>query len=241
MDTALYEWRIIQDGELPLQADGDIVRENLHLCTTTLIWPANAPPSRTNTLLVDPCLVRDYFTATLARLTEVGASLSRIGYTFSTHDHWDHLPHLPAGEAPPVWQTFTPGCSAALAGVRLVPLPGHDPDLRAAAFNSPQGQVWVVGDAILGREWLEGWRYYWPNMYVAEEIVETWQSVARILADADIIIPGHGPAITVTPDLLQRLLARFPGAEHAAACPEVAEALKQRLARGAFAPPTSGT
>jgi glyoxylase-like metal-dependent hydrolase (beta-lactamase superfamily II) len=57
-----------------------------------------------------------------------------------------------------------------------------------------------------------------------------WRSVARILARAQIVIPGHGPAFEVTPQLLRDLIAAFPAARHARQCPDVLEALRVRLA-----------
>ena len=32
------------------------------------------------------------------------------------------------------------------------------------------------------------WQYYWPNVYEVPEIVETWRSLAKILATADTVI-----------------------------------------------------
>lgn len=50
----LYQWLILQDGRLPLDADGRRTRRE-HVCTATLIWPASSKPIRANSVLVDPC------------------------------------------------------------------------------------------------------------------------------------------------------------------------------------------
>ena len=51
----------------------------------------------------------------------------------------------------------------------------------------------------------------------------------KIMASADLIIPGHGPAIRVTADLVRHLIETFPQAPQAALCPEVVEQLQARL------------
>jgi glyoxylase-like metal-dependent hydrolase (beta-lactamase superfamily II) len=89
----------------------------------------------------------------------------------------------------------------------------------------------VVGDAILDRDWLLAWMFFWPNHYEALDVVETWRSVAKILDKADVVIPGHGPPIRVDAELLQTLLDRFPKAFQAHWCPEVARVLRSRLER----------
>jgi len=109
-----------------------------------------------------------------------------------------------------------------------VPCPGHAPDLRALRFPSEYGEVWIVGDAILSLEWLLDWRYYWPNGYDVDEVIQTWRSVAAILAGAEVVIPGHGPAFTVTAALLRELVEGFPEAQGAASCTDVMAALAAR-------------
>jgi len=49
------------------------------------------------------------------------------------------------------------------------------------------------------------------------------------LSHADVVVPGHGPPITITSALLRDLLAGFPAAEHAERCLEVGEAIERRL------------
>ena len=89
--------------------------------------------------------------------------------------------------------------------------------------------VWVASDAILNLEWLRAWQYYYPNRYNADEVIDTWRSLACILSEADIVIAGHGVEIEVTADLLAELLESFPDAPYADHCPDVAEMLRARL------------
>jgi glyoxylase-like metal-dependent hydrolase (beta-lactamase superfamily II) len=95
-------------------------------------------------------------------------------------------------------------------------------------FTCESEEVWIVGDAILSLEWLLDWRYYWPNGYDVEEVIQTWRSVAAILAGAEVVIPGHGPAIEVTAVLLRDLIDVFPEAPYAASCPDVMATLAAR-------------
>jgi len=112
-----------------------------------------------------------------------------------------------------------------------IAIPGHAMDLVALRFSARDGDVWIVGDGILNLEWLAAWSYYWPNAYGLDDIVETWRSVARILATADVVIPGHGPPIRVDANLLRVLLDAFSSAEHGWRCPEVADRLRERMER----------
>jgi glyoxylase-like metal-dependent hydrolase (beta-lactamase superfamily II) len=89
--------------------------------------------------------------------------------------------------------------------------------------------VCVSGDAVLDIEWLKTWRYYWPNGYTVAEIVETWESVGKILSYADLIIPGHGQPIFVTASLMEELLVMFASAKYANDCQDVEKILSNRL------------
>jgi hypothetical protein len=75
---------------------------------------------------------------------------------------------------------------------------------------------------------LLNWHYYWPNGYDADEVIQTWRTVAAILTGADVVIPGHGPAFKVTADLLRDLIELFPEAPYAASCPDVMATLAAR-------------
>ncbi len=97
------------------------------------------------------------------------------------------------------------------------------------SFRGKRGTVCVASDAILNRESLLAWQYFWPNVYEGPEVVETWRSLAKILATADTVIPGHGPPIRITSDLLAEMIDNFPRAEYGSLCPDVVGVFSQRL------------
>lgn len=233
-----YQWAILQDGQLPLKVDGRLTREQ-HLCTVTLIWPRGASPSRTNSLIVDPCFSAATIVEAEARLQQLDASLDNIGYFFETHGHSDHKAHVPRPVSlgmrlrwkrkwVPQWNLWS-GDTEAFPSIDMIACPGHAVDLRVLSFRSEGGVVCVASDAILNREWLMAWQYFWPNVYEGPEVVETWRSLAKILAIADTFIPGHGPPIRITSDLLAEMIDNFPRAEYGSHCPDVAGVLSQRL------------
>lgn len=228
--AARYQWIILQGGALALRPDGRCTLGAVHACTSILVWPEGEQPSTTNALLTDPSYTIEGQKHTARLLAELGLRFTDVRWIFVTHRHWDHMPHLPESPHLPGLIPFLPGDAGPFSGLSTVHCPGHDPDLFALVFRSSHDEdVWVVGDAILDEEWLMAWGYYWPNRYTRDEIVETWRSVAKIVAGADVIVPGHGPPIRVTPSLVEALLEGFPGAEYAKRCPEVGGMLRDRL------------
>jgi glyoxylase-like metal-dependent hydrolase (beta-lactamase superfamily II) len=226
-----YNWLIVQTGQLPLRPDHHIDFAVEHRCTSTLIWPDGAQAADDNTLITDPCFTADGFREAAARLVEQGLSFRVISHAFATHPHGDHMPHLPAIAPPGRFRLLPSDSEYPLAGLSVVRCPGHHPLLMALVFTATGGQsVVAAGDAVLDEEWLRAWAYYWPNGYSPADVVETWRSAARIVTEADIIIPGHGPAFAVTADLGRDLLASFPAAPYADQCPDVADRLRARIA-----------
>ena len=227
---ARYDWVILQEGELPLRPEGWVNPALEHRCTSALIWPEEGRPTRDNTLLTDPYFTGRGFRGVASVLKRLGLPFHEIGRMFVTHPHFDHCLELPdevTGDGPP---PFEHGAAGPLAGIRLIPCPGHEPSLHALVFRADSGdEVWIVGDAILDEPWLRAWAYYWPNRYCLPDVVETWRSVATILSRADVVVPGHGPPISITSALLQNLLSTFPAAQHAERCLEVGEAIECRL------------
>jgi glyoxylase-like metal-dependent hydrolase (beta-lactamase superfamily II) len=224
-----FDWRILQEGKLSIALDETPVPDGGY-CTVTLIWPHGKMPSPDNAVLVDPCFVPAGYRRAAQEVEALGLSLPELARVFTTHLHGDHIPTVPRDVPSALFAS--PGLVRFYhaAGIEAVHCPGHAPDLYSLVFHTAaDGEVWVVGDAILNREWLEAWAYYWPNGYGPFEIVETWRSAARILSRADVIVPGHGPPIRVGRALLERLLAAFPATAHADRCPDVAEVLHARL------------
>jgi glyoxylase-like metal-dependent hydrolase (beta-lactamase superfamily II) len=223
------EWTILQSGHLPLRPDG-AYQPVEHRATIPLIWPAGQPPAAASALLVDPCFTRSGYDEAAPVLARLGLSLDQIGWYFVTHDHFDHTLLLPRSAPGFTARPFQPGKAGLLEGVQAVSLPGHADDLQAVVFTGADGrQVWVAGDAILNEEWLRAWAFYWPNNYQAAEVAETWRSVARVVALADVIVPGHGQPIPVTAALAADLLEAYPQARYASHCPEVGGILQRRL------------
>lgn len=222
-----YQWEILQHGELPLRPDGRIDQTADHLCTSVLLWPEGESLTPENTLITDPCFAGERAADALLRLQEIGFDRLTIGRYFVTHPHHDHMPFL--NFAFPL--KGNPFSQNPLEDMRLIACPGHHPQLQALCFRDGQDQnIWIVSDAVLDREWLLAWNYYYPNGYFSDEIITTWRSVAQICAGADLIVPGHGEPIVVTADLLHELIAGFPRAKHAEDCPDVIEMLKRQVA-----------
>ncbi len=221
---------------MPLMVDGTIQEQVEHRCAATLIWPAGESVSPTNSLIVDPSFSEQGYEQAESRLSVLGISLADVGCYFSTHAHWDHLPRGLEKETVLPWRTWQPSRSGSLAGLSAVHCPGHAADLQALRFDTSAGETWVVGDAILDREWLLAWGFFWPNGYRWDEVLQTWRSVAAILSRATMVIPGHGPVFAVDAPLLDTLIAGFPRALYASACPEVLQALRVRRTRLAVMP-----
>jgi len=221
---------VLQEGTLPLRPAGQVDGSLEHRPTSTLIWPVDEPPTRDNTILVDPYFTANSFGAAEAVLSHMKLSFGDIGRVFVTHKHFDHLPHYPSDARAAPTRRFEPKTDESFAGLKAIPCPGHAEDLRALVFTSHAlEQIWVVADAVLDEEWLKAWKCYWPNNYSRAEILDTWRSVAMILAAADVILPGHGAPIRVTAALLEQLIVSFPKAELAADCHDVEESLRGRL------------
>ena len=225
-----YRYVLLQQGTIPLAPDGTVDRSIEHRCTSVLIWPEDEQPSLGNTILTDPCFTSTGFGYASAQLQQWNLSFADIGRIFVTHRHRDHMPNLSYFFGRTKFKNFRGGTRKTLASLLTVPYPGHAPDLRALVFRAGSHQtIVIVGDAILDRAWLEAWGYYWPNGYLPYEIVQTRESVAQILAIADVIIPGHGQPITVTAALIKALLSTFPSAEYASECQGIEQVLNNRL------------
>lgn len=232
-----HQWLILQDGNLPLCPDGQLTATE-HVCTATLVWPDGEPLTQENSVVIDPCFSSTGWQTALQRLASIGATPADIGFFFEGHQHADHRLQIPQANSFLQWRRSNrvnwqrlDARSTGLPDIASVACPGHEVDLHALQFQNHSGQVWIASDAVLNRDWLVTWGYYWPNIYSGQEIVATWKSVAKIVVAADTIIPGHGPPIYVDAELLTELIKRFPGAEYANRCPIVPRMLKRRLAQ----------
>lgn len=223
-----FRWAVLQTGQLPVTFDGQHLAGLEHRPTSILIWPADQAPSSANTILTDPYFTPGGYQDAYQALKPLGISFEAINRAFVTHPHYDHMPSVPGRDLPD-FRLFEPGTEAVFEGINAVHCPGHSPVLHALVFSAPSdGQVWVVGDAILNADWLRRWHYYWYNGYSPVEVMQTWRTVARIVAQADVIVPGHGAPIPVDKALVDGLKAAFPGAEYASDCPDVLDILEER-------------
>lgn len=226
-----FNYCVLQAGSIVLKPNKRRVRSLEHRCTAVLIWPERETPSVSNTVLTDPCFTGKGFRSAVERLDQIGISFSNIGRIFVTHRHSDHCLSLPADMSKSVFPHFRPGGDDSLSGISAVPCPGHCPALRSLVFRSTLGEnVWIAGDAVLDEEWLRAWAFYWPNIYSHDDVVQTWRSVAKIIRNADVIVPGHGKPFNVTLSLVEYLLAHFSDAAYSEECEGVEDILRGRAA-----------
>lgn len=225
-----YDWRIIQDGRIIIKPDGYILPFRDHRPTSTIIWTDGSQPNQNNSILTDPYFTKQSYPEVILSLQSMKMTLGDIGWIFITHPHGDHLLHIPHEYQQYVFPPFYPEVATQFSDITIVPLPGHHPELEAMVFLSSKNLwTWVVGDAILDEEWLRAWAYYFPNRYTKDEIILTWISVAKIITNADVIIPGHGSPIFVTYELVSHLLTSFSNAEFSGETRYVNKYLSDRL------------
>ncbi|MFC1742746.1 hypothetical protein ACFL35_02045 [Candidatus Riflebacteria bacterium] len=225
-----FNFSVLQHGQIGLKPDGTKKSWLEHRCTSVLIWPEDSTPSCENSVVTDPCFIGSGIKDAEAILEFLGLDFETIFEVFITHRHFDHGINLPRSQDDREFDYFQPGKNPTLAGIKTIPCPGHSRDLKALAFHSNTGQaVWIVGDAIIDREWLLDWKYYWPNGYRRNEIIQTWRSVGKIIASCGVIVPGHGSPFAVTYSLVEKLLLNFPSARHFDECDDILHLLEERL------------
>lgn len=230
MPDRLYQWTILQKGKIPLKPDMTLLPFHEHACTTTLIWPCDQQPDRSNSLIIDPCFTDKGFRRALKRLGQLGVAFSDIGFVLITHGHIDHAVRLPDDFPKPDWPLFDTAIQSRFPGISVRAFTGHHPFQNVLVVPAIAGDIWVVGDAVLDLDWLKAWGFYWPNRYSKAEVIRTWRDVADIITRADIVIPGHGPPIEITIELIDILIAAFDDkAKYASECPDVIRALQAGL------------
>ncbi|NQT73960.1 MAG: hypothetical protein HQ553_14525 [Chloroflexi bacterium] len=226
-----FNYAILQPGSIKAKPNGRLIPFAEHRSTSVVLWPEGHSPSIENTILTDPCLTAEGYQHSMEVLSELGVTFAEIGYVFITHQHNDHIIRFPKGILKPAFRRFNPSDDIWSSEIRTSFYPGHSADLKSLIFHSSSGDTMcIAGDAILNEEWLRAWQYFWPNRYSQAEIIQTWKSVAAIVASSDVIIPGHGAPISVSVALIKELLSGFPAAQHSDRCEEVAQVLKNRLA-----------
>lgn len=230
--TARYSFVVLQHGDIRDHPGGRQTPDAEHRCTSLLIRPAGERPCRDNTLLTDPCFyTRKGYGDALAALSNLAIGFADIGRYYLTHQHGDHQLRFASPAAEIVIRRVLPDTADVPVGMDIVPVPGHtDRGIAALVFQSPDhGTVWVPGDAILSEAWLRSWEVYAPQAYSPDHVRQQWHSVATIVSDADLIVPGHGEPVAVDAGLLEDLVAGFTKAPYAEDCPAVADSLRRRL------------
>lgn len=235
MDTKIdrnsiqFNWSVLQVGRSPLRPDGMVVPLTEHRCTSALVWYESEVSWRDRTLVIDPCWRGIGCHSALRHLDEIGLRVEDIGYYFITHAHHDHKIMVPCFEGEPQWNNFVSGTDGFFKEVKIDSIPGHSPDSKAIFFNSTDGLVCIAGDTILDLEWLKAWQPYWPNHYKESEVIETWRSIAAILSQADVVVPGHGKPFRISQPLLVDLLNGFTKTRYSNLCRDVASVIEQRV------------
>ena len=137
----VYQWLILQDGGLPLRADGDVAMDE-HVCTATLVWPEDVSPSPNNSVVVDPSFSQTGLKSACNRLQQIGASWDDTGAFFETHSHGDHRLRIPGGwplvnrrlRKAKQWSSLSE-VTTRLPGVDIVACPGHSGNRKSDGYR----------------------------------------------------------------------------------------------------------
>lgn len=81
-----------------------------------------------------------------------------------------------------------------LPGIRVVPTPGHSPGEQAVCVHTQRGWVVLASDAAHFYENLQKRRPY-PAAHHVEEMLESFDKVAKLAGDIQHVIPGHDPMV----------------------------------------------
>jgi glyoxylase-like metal-dependent hydrolase (beta-lactamase superfamily II) len=156
-------------------------------------------------LLVDPSPRPEQLEKLL--FNRAGLRPSAIDFVFVTHFHgdhrfglelFDHATWLMAERGLAEWRDrapreadlidrFKPAEEHLPEGLSLFHAPGHTPNLYALQAETRWGTLIIAGDAVMNREFFEAEEGY-LNSVDFDQAAET---VRRIKATADLVIPGH--------------------------------------------------
>jgi hypothetical protein len=82
-----YEWTVLQNGSLPLRANGVSVPFMEHQCASVLIWPEGQRPSQENSVATGPCFTADGLRYAKRVLDGIGVSFADAVWAFVSHGH----------------------------------------------------------------------------------------------------------------------------------------------------------
>jgi len=171
-------------------------------CTCTLLRVS------AQTIIVDPSCPPEEMIEVLDRRT--GLAPSAVDTVFLTHFHGDHrygieaFPHarwVMAREEIDDWERCLPidGSDRAILtrvepldgelapGIAAIATPGHTRSHTSLLFTNAGMRVVVAADAAMTREFFLARDYYFNT----EEPVRAVESLEKIAAIADIVVPGH--------------------------------------------------
>ena len=205
-NSKVKRWDIITIGNLSRNqywGEGNAVAVRPVLCTCTLIRGEGF------SLLVDPSVAdADQMARELDR--RCGIKPKDITVTFVTHEHADHWPglaHFPDAR----WLAAKPVADALNATGRLprkvdaadarlfdavdvVPTPGHTASHHALRFDCEGLSIVAAGDALATHDFFRDRR----GFYNSVNFEQASQSMDKLAAMADILIPGHDNYFLVT-------------------------------------------
>lgn len=205
-----YKFRILQTGSIPLNFQGKINTALKHRATSTLVYrEINNKIDKSFLLIVDPAWVlKSEMTKAEDRIKDLQITLKDINHLFLTHSHYDHrcgLKNLAKEKSNLMRMIHSKYLiESGINKIEIIQTPGHSYDSRALIIHSKKRTA-IVGDAVINYEYLMQWGYYYPNQYKPNEISETRQTMKKLIENNDVIIPGHGSAISVDDNLRQKL------------------------------------
>ncbi|NXT41233.1 MBLC1 protein, partial [Pelecanoides urinatrix] len=195
-----YTLRVLQEGFSSPQPDGSLRASG----SITLVWGGPV------TVLVDTGGPWDR-QRLLQLLANEGLSPNDVTHVVCTHGHSDHVGNI----------NLFPGATLLVGGdlsrgdgwylphaldqgrpyvlhpghLEVTPTPGHTFNhVSLVAHGTSLGTVVVAGDLFEKEEDEEEWRR------LSEDPRKQEQSRRRVMAMADVIVPGHGPAFRVFRD-----------------------------------------
>jgi glyoxylase-like metal-dependent hydrolase (beta-lactamase superfamily II) len=199
-------WMILTIGHLSMNKFwGEKERKRSALCTSTLIR------SPEGLVLVDPPMPPDRMAALLA--DQAGVTPDDVKHVFLTHFHGDHRYGLEALERAAWWMgapeiehvkkqegelgldralfaRVLPAGAELLPGVKVLHTPGHTPGTSSLLFEWRGWCVAVTGDAVMTEAHFRAREGHHNSVDAAQAS----ESVGKLAAEADIVIPGHGGA-----------------------------------------------
>ncbi len=166
-------------------------------CTCTLFRDGHTR------VLMDPCAPPEEMEILLYNQT--GLRPSDIDMVFVSHHHKDHLYgitafpsaawYMPSGEMKLfdeesrslLQSRVMPAAEKLTDGIRVIPLPGHTPELCGLAWDMPTGMAIACADAVMTRDYFLNRQAFYTswNFDAAVKTIRQIESVAHL------IIPGH--------------------------------------------------